>query len=32
MEELEHSLFIVDFFNKIVGKPLAFLLGLAGIE
>jgi len=32
MEELEHSLFIVDFFNKIVGKPLAFLLSLAGIE
>jgi len=32
MEELEHSLFVVDFFNKIVGKPLAFLLGLAGIE
>ncbi len=32
MEELEHSLFIVEFFNKIVGKPLAFLLGLAGIE
>lgn len=32
MEELEHSLFIVDFFNKIFGKPLAFLLGLAGIE
>ena len=32
MEELEHSLFIVDFFNKIVGKPLVFLLGLAGIE
>jgi len=32
MEELEHSLFVVDFFNKIVGKPLVFLLGLAGIE
>jgi F-type H+-transporting ATPase subunit a len=32
MEELEHSLFIVDFFNKIVGKPLAFLLDLVGIE
>jgi len=32
MEELEHSLFIVDFFNKIVGKPLALLLGLLGIE
>ncbi len=32
MEDLEHSLFIVDLFNKIFGKPLAFLLGLAGIE
>jgi len=32
MEDLEHSLFIVDFFNKIFGKPLAFLLSLAGIE
>jgi F-type H+-transporting ATPase subunit a len=32
MEELEHSLFIVDLFNKVFGKPLAFLLGLVGIE
>lgn len=32
MEELEHSLFIVDLFNKIFGKPLSFLLGLAGIK
>lgn len=32
MEELEHSLFIVDFFNKIFGKPLAALLALIGIE
>jgi F-type H+-transporting ATPase subunit a len=32
MEDLEHSLFIVDFFNKIFGKPLAALLGLAGIQ
>ncbi|MCK4337678.1 MAG: F0F1 ATP synthase subunit A [Candidatus Aminicenantes bacterium] len=32
MEELEHSLFIVDFVNKIIGKPLAFLLGIVGIE
>jgi F-type H+-transporting ATPase subunit a len=32
MEDLEHSLFIVDLFNKIFGKPLAFLLGLVGIE
>ena len=32
MEELEHSLFIVELFNKIFSKPLAFLLGLVGIE
>ena len=32
MEDIEHSLFIVDLFNKILGKPLAFLLGLVGIE
>lgn len=32
MEELEHSLFIVDFFNKIFGKPLAILLGMFGIH
>lgn len=32
MEDLEHSLFIVDLFNKIFGKPLAFLFSLAGIE
>lgn len=32
MEELEHSLFIVELFNKVFGKPLAFLLGLVGIE
>ncbi len=32
MEELEHSFFLVDLFNKIFGKPLAFLLGLAGIK
>ena len=32
MEELEHSLFIVELFNKIFGKPLAALLGLVGIE
>ncbi len=32
MEELEHGLFIVDLFNKIFGKPLAALLGLAGIQ
>jgi len=32
MEELEHSLFIVDLFNKVFGKPLAALLTLAGIQ
>jgi F-type H+-transporting ATPase subunit a len=32
MEGLEHSLFIVDLFNKILGKPFAALLGLAGIQ
>ena len=32
MEELEHSLFIVDFFNKIFSKPFAFLLSLVGME
>ena len=32
MEGLEERLFIVDLFNKIFGKPLAALCGLAGIE
>ena len=32
MEELEHSLFVVELFNKIFGKPLAWLLGLFGIQ
>lgn len=32
MEELEHSLFLVELFNKVFGKPLAALLSLAGIE
>lgn len=32
MEQLEHSYFIVDFFNKVFGKPLAALLGLLGIH
>jgi F-type H+-transporting ATPase subunit a len=32
MEELEHSLYIVELFNKIFSKPLASLLGLIGIE
>lgn len=32
MEDLEHSLFLVDFFNKILGRPIASLLALFGIE
>ena len=32
MEALEHSLFIVELFNKIIGKPLASLLSLVGIN
>jgi F-type H+-transporting ATPase subunit a len=32
MEELEHSLFIVELFNKILSKPLSSLFGLIGIE
>jgi F-type H+-transporting ATPase subunit a len=32
MEELEHSLAIVEFVNKILGKPVASLLALLGIE
>lgn len=32
MEELEHSLFIVDFFNKIFGKPLAAVLKALGVQ
>jgi F-type H+-transporting ATPase subunit a len=32
MEELEHSLAIVELFNKLFGKPLAALLGLVGIR
>jgi len=32
MEELEHSLFIVDLFNKIFGKPISSLLALIGIK
>ena len=32
MEKLEHSLFIVDFFNKIFSKPLSSLLSFVGIE
>lgn len=32
MEELEHSLFLVDLFNKIIGRPLAALAGLLGAK
>jgi F-type H+-transporting ATPase subunit a len=32
MEELEHSLSLVEFVNKLLGKPLAALLGLFGIR
>ena len=32
MEGLEHSLVIVELFNKIIGKPLASLLGMVGIN
>jgi len=32
MEGLEHSLAVVELFNKIFGKPVAALLGLAGIH
>jgi F-type H+-transporting ATPase subunit a len=32
MEGLEHSLFTVDLFNKVFGRPLAGLLGLAGVN
>jgi F-type H+-transporting ATPase subunit a len=32
MEELEHSLALVELFNRAFGKPLAALLGLLGIR
>ncbi len=32
MEKLEHSLFIVELFNKVFGKPLATLLSWLGIH
>jgi len=32
MEELEHSLFLVEFINKIFSKPLSSILALIGIE
>lgn len=32
MEELEHSLFIVELFNKVFGKPVVSLLAILGIQ
>ena len=32
MEELEHSLFLVEFINRILSRPLASLFALIGIE
>jgi F-type H+-transporting ATPase subunit a len=32
MEDLEHSLFVVDLFNRVFGKPLAAALAVLGIE
>jgi F-type H+-transporting ATPase subunit a len=32
MEGLEHSLFIVELFNRVFGRPLASLLALIGIK
>lgn len=32
MEELEHSLWIVDAFNRVFGPPLAAALGLLGVK
>jgi F-type H+-transporting ATPase subunit a len=32
MEELEHSLFLVEFINKIFSKPLSSLFAVVGIE
>lgn len=32
MEKLEHSLYIVELFNKLFGKPLVWLLSLFGIH
>lgn len=32
MEELEHSLFVVELFNKVFGKPVLAFLGLLGIH
>jgi F-type H+-transporting ATPase subunit a len=32
MEGLEHSLWVVDAFNRVFGPPLAAVLGLVGVE
>jgi F-type H+-transporting ATPase subunit a len=32
MEGLEHSLYTVELFNRIFGRPVASLLGLAGVK
>lgn len=32
MEELEHSFFLVELFNKIFGKPITALLNLVGLH
>ncbi len=32
MEGLEHSVYIADLFNRLLGKPVLALLGLLGIE
>ncbi len=32
MEGLEHSLWVVEAFNRVFGPPVAALLGLAGVE
>ncbi len=32
MEGLEHSVYVADFFNKILGKPILAVLRLLGIE
>jgi F-type H+-transporting ATPase subunit a len=32
MEGLEHSLFVVDLFNRLLGRPLAALAGLLGLK
>lgn len=32
MEALEHGLFVVDLFNRVVGRPLAGLLIRLGVQ